>query len=405
MGPNGSRPTCSAIPLSTFISSQKLHMVAPKSIINTMLSLIRDPQFMVISLVPWNENKQKTRDNLDEVTYLVQTFGGGVSVVITQNAARADSFSYIGKGKAHELANIIVEKEIDVVVINDNLKSSQLYTLKRIFEKLRPDILVWDRTDLILQIFEKNASTAEAKLQIKLANTRHKGPELYGVGLTMSQQGGGIGTRGAGETYSEIMRRHWRGEIKNIERQLEKLTTSRHRQMENRNKTNISTISIIGYTNSGKTTLFNLMSKKHNLTKDAVFATLDSSVGEFYLPKVGRKVFITDTIGFIQNLPAETMNTFKSTLMETLNADLLLHVIDISDHLMLDKIAVVEKVLSSLGIGTKKQLYVFNKIDRPNIVNKNELVQRFTPFNPQFISAKSGENYPQLVDTIQKELF
>jgi len=256
-----------------------------------------------------------------------------------------------------------------------------------------------------LQIFEKNASTAEAKLQIKLANTRHKGPELYGVGLTMSQQGGGIGTRGAGETYSEIMRRHWRSEIKNIERQLEKLTTSRHRQMENRNKTNISTISIIGYTNSGKTTLFNLMSKKHNLTKDAVFATLDSSVGEFYLPKVGRKVFITDTIGFIQNLPAETINTFKSTLMETLNADLLLHVIDISDHLMLDKIAVVEEVLSSLGIDTKKQLYVFNKIDRQNIVNKNELAQRFAPFNPQFISAKNEENYPQLVDAIQKELF
>ena len=201
------------------------------------------------------------------------------------------------------------------------------------------------------------------------------------------------------------MRRHWRREIKNIEKQLEKLTTSRHLQMKNRNRANISTISIIGYTNSGKTTLFNLMSKKHNLTKDALFATLDSSVGEFYLPKVGRKVFITDTIGFIQNLPAETINAFKSTLMETLNADLLLHIIDISDHLMLDKIAVVEQVLSNLGIDTKKQLYVFNKIDRPNIVNKSELAQRFAAFNPQFISAKSGEGYPQLVDAIQKELF
>jgi GTP-binding protein HflX len=355
---------------------------------------------MVISLVSWNENKQKTQDNLDEVTSLVQTFGGSVSVVITQNAARADSSSYIGKGKAHELADIIVEKEIDVAVINDNLKSSQLYTLKRIFEELRPEISVWDRTDLILQIFEKNASTTEAKIQIKLANTRHKGPELYGMGLTLSQQGGGIGTRGAGETNSEIMRWHWRSEIKNIEKQLEKLTTSRHRQMENRNQTSIPTISIIGYTNSGKTTLFNLMSKKHNLTKDAPFATLDSSVGKFYLPKVGCTVFITDTIGFIQNLPEETINAFKSTLMETLNANLLLHVIDISDHLMLDKIAVVEEVLSSLEIDTKKQLYVFNKIDCPNIFNKSELVERFASFNPQFISAKSGEGYTQLVDTI-----
>jgi GTP-binding protein HflX len=175
--------------------------------------------------------------------------------------------------------------------------------------------------------------------------------------------------------------------------------------MKNRNQTNILTISIIGYTNSGKTTLFNLMSKKHNPTKDALFATLDSSVGEFYLSKVGCKVFITDTIGFIQNLPAETIDAFKSTLMETLNADLLLHVIDISKHLMLDKIAVVEEVLSSLGIDTKKQLYVFNKIDRPNIANKSELAQHFATFNPQFISAKSGEGYSQLVDVIQRELF
>ncbi|PIU33651.1 GTPase HflX [Candidatus Shapirobacteria bacterium CG07_land_8_20_14_0_80_39_18] len=370
-----------------------------------MLSLIRDPKFMVISLVLWNENRQKTQDNLDEVTFLVQTFGGSVSVVVTQNATRADSSTYIGKGKAHELANVIVEKEIDVAVVNDNLKSSQLYTLRRIFEEQKPEIEVWDRTDLILQIFKKNASTTEAKLQIKLADTRHKGPELYGIGITMSQQGGGIGTRGAGETNSEIMRRHWRGEIKNIEKQLEKLTTSRHRQMENRNQTEIPTVSIIGYTNSGKTTLFNLLSKKNNLTKDALFVTLDSGVGEVYLPKVGQKVFVTDTIGFIQNLPAETINAFKSTLMETLNADLLLHVIDISDHLMLDKITVVEEVLSSLGIDTKKQLYVFNKIDRPNIVNKDELQQRFASFNPQFISALSGDGSPQLVDEIQKELF
>lgn len=370
-----------------------------------MLSLDKVPKFMVISLVTHFANEQKTQGDLDEIASLIHTFGGNVSAVITQNAARADRSSYIGKGKTHEIAQIIVEKEIDVAIINDNLKSSQLFTLKKIFEEQKPEILVWDRTDLILQIFEKNASTAEAKLQIKLANTRHKGPELFGTGLTMSQQGGGIGTRGMGETYSEIMRRHWRSEIKNIEKQLEKLTTNKHRQIENRSKINIPTISIIGYTNSGKTTLFNLLSKKHNLVKDAPFVTLDSSLGKFYLPKVGRPVFVSDTIGFIQNLPADTINAFKSTLMETLNADLLLHVIDISDHLMLDKIAVVEGVLLSLGIDMKKQLYVFNKIDSPNIVVKNELADHFSSFNPQFISAKSGEGYAQLIDAIQKELF
>jgi GTP-binding protein HflX len=196
------------------------------------------------------------------------------------------------------------------------------------------------------------------------------------------------------------MRRHWRGEIKKIEKQLEKLTAGQYRQMENRKNTSIPMISIIGYTNAGKSTLFNVLSKKNNLTKDALFATLDSSVGELYLPKAGRKVYVSDTIGFIQNLPAETINAFKSTLMETLNADLLLHVIDLSDHLMLEKILVVEDVLSDLGIDTKKQLYVFNKIDRPNLLNKNELIEKFASYNPQFISAKSGEGCEQLINTI-----
>ena len=361
---------------------------------------------MLVSLVPWNENKRKTEDNLIELISLVQTVGGKVSLVITQNAARADSSTYIGKGKARELAETIVEKEIDVVVINHNLKSSQIYTLKKIFGQQKDGIEVWDRTDLILQIFKKNATTAEAKLQIKLADIRHKGPELFGMGLTMSQQGSGLGMLGgAGETKSEIMRRHWRNEIKQIEKQLEKLTLTRHRQIENRKESSVPTISIIGYTNSGKSTLFNLISKKHNLTKDALFATLDSSVGKFYLPKAGQLVYITDTIGFIQNLPTETIDAFKSTLMETLNADLLLHVIDLSDHLMMEKIAVVENVLSGLGIETKKQLYVFNKIDCPNVVDKSELAERFASFNPQFISAKNGEGFPGLVDAIQKELF
>ncbi|PJE68746.1 GTPase HflX, partial [Candidatus Shapirobacteria bacterium CG10_big_fil_rev_8_21_14_0_10_38_8] len=190
-------------------------------------------------------------------------------------------------------------------------------------------------------------------------------------------------------------------EIKNIENQLEKLATSKFHQMENRNQTETPTISIIGYTNSGKTTLFNLMSKKNNLTKDTLFVTLDSGVGEIYLPKIGRSVFITDTIGFIQNLPSETINAFKSTLMETLNADLLLQVIDISDQQLLDKIAVVEKVLADLKIDNKKQIYVFNKIDKPNGVDKEELSRLFSSFNPQFISAINGDGYSQLLDAIQ----
>lgn len=370
-----------------------------------MLSLISNPKFVVVSLVVWNQDKQQTQYNLDEVTSLISTFGGTVDLVITQNAARADSATYIGKGKANELANTIAEQNIDIVVINDNLKSSQLHNLKKLFEQHKPEIEVWDRTDLILQIFGKNAQTAEAKLQIKLADVRHKGPELYGLGQTMGQQEGSVGARGGpGETYLEIMRRHWRSEIKNIEKQLNKLTTSKHRQMENRRQSDIPTISIIGYTNSGKTTLFNLLSKKENSTKDALFVTLDSSVGEIYLPKLGHKVFVTDTIGFIQNLPSETINAFKSTLMETLNADLLLQVIDISDPQMVNKIAVVEEVLVNLGIDSKKQIYVFNKIDRVNSADIDGLRERFKNYQPQFISAINGEGLSQLLNIIQVEI-
>lgn len=369
-----------------------------------MLSPLTVPQFVVVALVSHEEDREKVRANFDEVESLVTTFGGVVKHAMSQNAARKDGGTYIGKGKAREIAELLIPDSIDVVVINENLKSSQIFALRQIFEEKKADIEVWDRTDLILHIFDKHATTAEAKLQIKLANMRHKGPEMQGIGLTMSRQGGGIGTRGKGETITEVMKEHWRGEMRVIKDQLEKLTNNRLHQLEHRQKIGLPTISIVGYTNAGKSTLFNLMTKKQTLAEDALFATLDSSVGKVYLPGLSQEVFVSDTIGFIQNLPTKLVEAFTSTLMETVHATLLLHVIDISDPQMWDKIAVVENVLSELGIDTSKQIYVFNKIDNPRIADSAELLERCRAYHPQFMSARSGDGYQELIDAIQDEL-
>jgi GTPase len=369
-----------------------------------MVLLPKNPQVLVITLVPHDEDVQKKRADADEIASLVETYGALLSASFTQNAARGDSGTYIGTGKAHELTDYIIKHDIDIVVINGNLTASQLFNLKTIWEEGNPQILVWDRVDLILEIFKKHATSAEAKLQIKLAEVRHKGPELHGSGKLMSQQGAGIGTRGMGETNSEIMRRHWRGEIKQIEKELAKMTSVRTQQMAHRKEIGLATISIVGYTNAGKTTLFNRLSKKHNLVENALFATLDSSVGKLYLPVLEKEAFITDTIGFIQNLPHDLIQAFKSTLLETVNADLLLHIIDSTDPQMVDKIAVVESILKDLNIDSKKQLYVFNKMEGKKEIDRQALTKQYAPFKPQFISALTGTGLPQLIKVIQANL-
>ncbi len=369
-----------------------------------MLSLLKNPRFMLIGLVPPFEAKEKTLANFEEVQSLVHTFGGTVYAAIAQNSTRADSSTYIGTGKTQEVAEAIVKEKIDIIVINDSVKPSQLYTLKKIFEQSKPDILIWDRIDLILHIFKKHASTALAKLQIKLADIRHMGPQLYGMGLVLSRQGGGIGTRGVGETNTEIMRRRWKHEIKNVEKKLNKLTLNQRQQIDRRQRIGLLTISIIGYTNAGKTTLFNTLTKKSNPVRNVLFTTLDSSVGKFYLPVIGHVELLSDTIGFIKNLPPQLIEAFKSTLMETVNADLLLHVIDISDPLMKDKITVVEEILRNLGVETKKQIYIFNKIDIAKKANRIGLEKQYRAFHPQFVSAKSRAGNSPLIEAIEKEL-
>jgi len=358
---------------------------------------------LIIGLNDTRKNLQQPPASLKEAESLVETYGEEVYKVITQNASRKDGGTYIGTGKAQEIKQLVEAEGINIIVINDHLKSSQLFNLKKIISD-KGLCKIWDRTQLILQIFKKHATTAEAKLQIKLAELSHHGPELTGLGITMSQQAGGIGTSGIGETNTEIMRRHWQKEIKTVKKNLEKVSQNRAQQMKYRRKSGIPTVSIIGYTNAGKTSLFNVLGSKKGKVEDALFATLDSSVGSLYLQKAARKIFISDTIGFIQDLPTLLIDAFKSTLLETINADILLHVIDSSDENMQLKINTVNKILRSIGLESKQQIYVFNKIDRLSETKKVEFLNKYCRDNSVFISAKNNQGIDKLIDIIEVKL-
>lgn len=360
--------------------------------------------FLLVSLVsPFTSHDEAEKD-LIELKSLVQTFGGATIVHVIQRKMTPDSHTYVGTGKAQEIADFVKKDKIDTIVINSIVNPTQLFNLKKMYWDINNRIEVWDRIDLILHIFERHAHTTEAKLQIDLARMRHMGPRIYGMGLILSRQGGGIGTRGIGETNIELMKRHWRNEMKGIIEKLEKLTKHRERQMERRREIGFKTASIIGYTNAGKSTLFNRLTGKHKLAKDVLFATLESHVGKVFLPQSRKEIIVSDTIGFIQNLPAKLIDAFKSTLMETLHADVLLHIIDASDNLMHEKIAVVEEILSDLQIDRDRCIYVFNKVDASMLRDKRELIEVYSNYSPVFVSAKTGDGLSDLSEVIERRL-
>lgn len=341
---------------------------------------------------------------LEELKSLVDAYGGEVVELVVQRREVHTKGHYLGRGKVEEIAALLPEKEIDLVVLNAIVKPGHLFEMKKMFRKKRAEVEVWDRVDLILNIFQRHADTAEARLQIELAAMRHMGPQIYGMGYVLSRQGGSIGTRGIGETNTELMQRHWRVQIKKVQDKLQKLAKERERQMERRRKMGKQTVSIIGYTNAGKTSLFNLLTKKDKLVENQLFATLDSSVAKLYLPDGNKEVLLSDTIGFIRHLPTRLIDAFKSTLMESLHADLLLHVIDASDPNVERKIKTVEDVLWDLGVHYKKRLYVFNKVDAPLTIPKKELAEKYKDYTPLFISVTKEQGIETLLSAISTKL-
>ena len=362
------------------------------------------PRVMLIGLYDPLKPKEDMIQDFEEVESLVKTFGGKVYAALTQNKTRGSLSTFIGEGKVEEASIEIKDKAIDVVVINSSIKPGQLHQLLTVFQKINPQILVWDRVSLILEIFSKHASTSEAKLQIRFALMDQMGPRIYGMGMEMSNQGGGIGTRGLGETNTELMLRHWKEEKSKIQEELTALSKRRKDQIDHRKRGGLLTVSLVGYTNAGKTSLFNRLTGLSDLVENALFATLDSTVNKFYIKELEGEIYLSDTIGFIKDLPPQLIDAFRSTLMEAIYADVVLHVIDSSDPRIDDKIKTVDGILSELKIDKKNIIYVFNKIDENETLDRTELREKYSEFNPQFISARDGIGIRDLTSSIAAKI-
>lgn len=336
------------------------------------------PRTIIIDIIPHDLEKRIAEKRLEELESLVKTFGGLVVVKIIQKKSMRNYRTFVGKGKVSELTEIALQENADLLIVNNILKPGQIYNLEEAFkehfkeEKLECELKVWDRIDLILKIFEKHAKTTEAKLQVKLAQIRHFGPRIFGLGSDLMQQVGGIGVRsGQGESNIEIMKRHLRRQELAVLEKIKHYDLVKKGHRKRRKRNNLKTVSIIGYTNAGKSALLNALTSKKVYSADELFATLDTTIGKIYIPgdssdgtyKPGKEFLLSDTIGFIRDLPPSLIQAFKSTLSETLESDLILHIIDISDPEMETKIDIVEEIVHELGMSEKEKVYVFNKID------------------------------------------
>lgn len=358
---------------------------------------------ILIDLIHPRMLKAHAMERMVELESLVNTYGGIVIVKMYQKRFRPHPKTFIGTGKVEDIAKEGKEIGARLLIVNDVLKPRQAFAIS---ERLRgAKITVWDRIDLILKIFAKHAQTTEARLEIELASIRHMGPRIFGMGMELSRQAGGIGTVGIGETNVEIMKRHLRGKEGQIKKKLEKYKKVREGHRKNRRRKNLKTVAIVGYTNAGKTTLLNKLTGRKEYVADELFATLDTRVGSLYLQSLKSSVLISDTIGFIKHLPPELLNAFASTLSEAVDSDVLLHVLDASDPDALKHLRVVDEILKRLGIDQKPRILVCNKIENLTKKDREDLERRLTDDYPiVWISALKGQGLESLKDQIAKTI-
>lgn len=409
-----------------------------------MTIIIMEKAVLIDVIEPQTDTKE-AQLRLEELESLVKTYGGATALKAFQKRSKPAYQTYIGTGKIDEIFKEL-NGDFDLVILNNIMKPRQIDNLAeyltgleiaRIKEAGRFEtprkIQVWDRVDLILKIFDKHATTVEAKLQIELASIKHMGTRIFGMGLQLSRQAGGIGTVGVGETNTEIMKRHLRKREQLVKDKIAKYAGIQQRQREQRRDRNMKTVALAGYTNAGKSTLIKtLTGKKEVYIADELFATLDSKIGELYIPRQSLRaiedgaaiqnnvdwiasasprndrIMLADTIGFIQDLPPDLIQAFKTTLAEIVDADLILHVIDISDKNVHLKIRVVEEILDELLEGKKTQrIFVFNKLDRLEHLSEadrlayiKDLTERYAKNQPQVISALDRSSCDSLLSVI-----
>ena len=341
--------------------------------------------------------KWDLEESLNELRELAATAGATVVDIVTQKLPHPTAPYYIGKGKAEEVAVLCTETGAGSIIFDDELSPAQGRNLETITSKK-----VLDRTQLILDIFARRARSREGRLQIELAQLQYLLPRLTRMWTHLSRQTGGIGTRGPGETQLEVDRRRVQERIARLQRDLEEVRKHRAIQREGRARHQWPVVAIVGYTNAGKSSLLNRLTKAGVLAEDKLFATLDPTTRQFVLPNK-LKVLFTDTVGFIRKLPTTVIESFKATLEELKSADLLVHVVDLSHPQWEEHIVATEEVIRELEADGKHTLIVFNKIDR---LANAEAIDAALARHPHSvaISVKTGENLEQFVDELQNQL-
>lgn len=354
----------------------------------------REAEERVILVAVRKSDRENTEQSLDELCELASTAGAVTVARVIQNLDNFNPATYIGKGKIDEIKELIIEYDATGIICDDELSPAQMNNLSDALE-----IKIMDRTLLILDIFAARANTNEGKIQVELAQLRYRSSRLSGLGNALSRLGGGIGTRGPGETKLEMDRRIIHERIGQLKHELEAVVTHRELTRSQRSRSNIPVVAIVGYTNAGKSTLLNTLTGAGILAENKLFATLDPTTRGLELES-GQQILLTDTVGFISKLPHHLVEAFKSTLEEAVYADIILHVVDASNPAMDSQMYVVYDTLEKLGAGDKPIITAFNKTE----IAGNKVLKDFKADKTVNISALHGDGLTKLKDTIEEVL-
>ena len=352
-----------------------------------------DPRERAILISVSNEAREEAEDSLDELAELARTADLVILDRVLQRTRQLNPKYLLGEGKLREVVISALEQGATLLVFDQDLSPSQVRSISEVTE-----LKVIDRTQLILDIFARRAHTRDGKVQVELAQLKYILPRLSGKGIALSRLMGGIGGRGPGETKLEVDRRRIRDRISRLEKQLEELSKGRFQRRQKRIRAGVPIISIVGYTNAGKSTLLNALTQSEIFTEDLLFATLDTSSRRLRFP-LEREVIITDTVGFIRRLPKSLVGAFKSTLEELEDADLLLQVVDLSHPRFADHIAAVEAILEELELGKIPRLLVFNKVDRVPPAEIEPLCRRYAALP---VAARDRKSFGPLLAELER---